>query len=268
MKKKGSETAVPIDNKSSTYQHIFLLSHMRANNSLISHILGSHPQISGYYEMHLSYRTENDLIKQEQLLIDKQESNKAFKNSRHYLFDKILHNDYELLLENLLPTLIPTSGHNKFKILVSIRPPEQTIKSIVNLFRNKKTAHPYANPEEATEYYLKRIIKLTQFCEKNKANYYYYDADLIRTNAEKSLAHIQNWLSLATPLSEEYQVFSLTGKPRVGDSSENMKKGRIVKQQTNYNAIEIPSHLLDKAVTETSQYRQQIISHAIDAIIF
>lgn len=273
MKKKGSGTEVPVENNSSVYQHIFLLSHMRANTSLIGHILGSHPQICGYYEMHLSYLTENDLVKQEQLLIDKKESNKTLKkdtckNSCHYLFDKILHNDYELVLENLVPEQIPTSGYNRFRILVSIRPPEQTIKSIVNLFRNKKTDHPYANTEEATEYYLKRIIKLADFCEKNKENYYYYDADLIRTDAEKSLTRIQNWLSLTTPLSEEYQIFSLTGKPRIGDSSDNMKKGRIVKNPTNYNAIEIPSHLLDKAVIETSKYRQQIISHAIDSIIF
>ena len=147
MKKKGSGTEVPVEKNSSIYQHIFLLSHMRANTSLMSHILGSHPQISGYYEMHLSYLTENDLIKQEQLLIDKQESNKAFKNSRHFLFDKILHNDYELILENLVPEQIPTLGYSKFRILISIRPPEQTIKSIVNLFRHKKTEHPYANPK-------------------------------------------------------------------------------------------------------------------------
>ena len=34
---------------------IFLLSHMRAYTSLAGHILGSHPQINGYYEMHLGY---------------------------------------------------------------------------------------------------------------------------------------------------------------------------------------------------------------------
>ena len=55
---KDSDSSIQVSNKnndsgSSVYQHIFLLSHMRANTSLISHILGSHPQISGYYEMHL-----------------------------------------------------------------------------------------------------------------------------------------------------------------------------------------------------------------------
>jgi hypothetical protein len=40
---------------SDPYARIFLLSHMRAFTSLAGHILGSHPQINGYYEMHISY---------------------------------------------------------------------------------------------------------------------------------------------------------------------------------------------------------------------
>ena len=61
---------------------------MRANTSLMGHILGSHKQIYGYYEMHLSYRTENDLIKQKELYATKD----VIKSSSRYLFDKILHN--------------------------------------------------------------------------------------------------------------------------------------------------------------------------------
>jgi hypothetical protein len=40
---------------SDAYTRIFLLSHMRAFTSLAGHILGSHPQVNGYYEMHISY---------------------------------------------------------------------------------------------------------------------------------------------------------------------------------------------------------------------
>ncbi|MGV8991151.1 MAG: hypothetical protein ACOH1Q_07075 [Thiobacillus sp.] len=38
---------------SDRYARISLLSHMRALSSLAGHILGSHPQINGYYEMPL-----------------------------------------------------------------------------------------------------------------------------------------------------------------------------------------------------------------------
>ncbi|MCW8931213.1 MAG: sulfotransferase [Gammaproteobacteria bacterium] len=253
----------------SNYRHIFLISHMRANTSLISHILGSHPQICGYYEMHLNYLTENDLLKQEKLLFENTEfNNETEKNKTQYLFDKLLHNDYELLLENLVPKSEAFESTKKLNILVSIRPPEQTIKSIVNLFRNKKEQRSYADPVNATKYYIERLKKMALFCKHHKNNFYYYDADLIRTHSEESLKHIQSWLSLSTPLTENYQVFSLTGRPRIGDSSENMKKGTIVKQQTNYDEIEIPTKLLQEVTLEAEKYRHLIISHAIDSMTF
>jgi len=243
------------DKNFSVDHHIFLLSHMRASTSLMSHILGSHPEINGYYEMHLSYRTDDDLEKQKQLYSSKE----IVKNSSKYLFDKLLHNDYDLLLEHL--------AQEKIKVLVSIRDPERTIKSIINLFRNKETDHPYADPEEATQYYIDRVTELASFCEHYKQSYYYYDADLIRTMPNETLKRIQNWLSLAITLTEQYQLFSLTGQPRLGDTSENIKKGRIVKHQTNYKEIEIPCHSLEKAEAETHKHKQFIVAHAIDSII-
>lgn len=245
----------------STAGSIFLLSHMRANTSLISHILGSHPQICGYYEMHQSYRSKNDLLKQQQLL--QNDKDLAQKQEYTYLFDKILHNKYEFLLENL----IAESPTRDIKILVSIRPPEQSIKSIIHLFRNKEKPHSYANTEQAANYYRQRIAQLSQFCQQHKQQYYYYDANLIRIAPEETLQHIQNWLALSSPLSEQYQVFSLTGKAGAGDSSKNMQQGKIIKQQSNYDSLEIPKSLLKNIISETNKHREQIISHAIDASI-
>ncbi len=243
---------------SDTYQHIFLLSHMRANTSLISHILGSHNEISGYYEMHLSYVTENDLLKQEKVFSDKEAGHDIITSSTKYLFDKLLHNDYDLVLENL--------SSKKIKILVSIRPAEQTLKSIINLFRNKNNGHPYADPEQVVHYYIERITALAKFCTHYRDKYYYYDADLIRTKPQETLARIKNWLSLKTPLTDQYHIFSLTGQAGAGDSSDNMKKGRIIQSRTNYKDIKIPSHLLQKAITETRKHKQLIVTHAIDSI--
>ena len=46
------------------FDRIFLLSHMRAFTSLTGHILGSHPKINGFYEMHFSYQYAAVLHKQ------------------------------------------------------------------------------------------------------------------------------------------------------------------------------------------------------------
>src|SRR5262245_13075611 len=39
---------------------LFVLSHMRSYSSLLSHVLGSHPEIDGYCETHLRYRSGLD----------------------------------------------------------------------------------------------------------------------------------------------------------------------------------------------------------------
>ncbi|MFK5985321.1 MAG: hypothetical protein QM479_07825 [Pseudomonadota bacterium] len=236
------------------YQHIFLLSHMRANTSLISHILGSHTDINGYYEMHLSYLEAADLDKQQHEYCIKN----ALKQDSKYLFDKILHNAYALELTNLTATQI--------KILVSIRPAEQTIKSIINLFAQKKTQHSYADVENASQYYIQRIKQLAEFCKSNRDGYYYFDADIIRTSPEKILKAMQQWLSLSTPLTEQYQIFSQTGKPRAGDSSVNMKQGEIVKQQSSYADIEISEQLLQQVLATTQENKQFIKNYAIESL--
>lgn len=52
----------------------------------------SHPQINGYYEMHISYDDALSLQKQLELYREHDE----IKTRSRYLFDKLLHNDYAL----------------------------------------------------------------------------------------------------------------------------------------------------------------------------
>jgi hypothetical protein len=77
---------------SDPYARIFLLSHMRAFTSLAGHILGSHPQINGYYEMHISYEDASALDRQLEMF----RQDDVLKRDSRYLFDKLLHNDYAL----------------------------------------------------------------------------------------------------------------------------------------------------------------------------
>ena len=70
------------------YSRIFLLSHMRAYSSTLGHIIGSHPRINGYYEMHQSYLSDADLAQQ----IADYSQHDNLKPDSHYQFDKLLHN--------------------------------------------------------------------------------------------------------------------------------------------------------------------------------
>ena len=103
------------------YSRIFLLSHMRAYSSTLGHIIGSHPRINGYYEMHQSYLSDADLAQQ----IADYSQHDSLKPDSHYQFDKLLHNDYRLNLS--LPAL------QDAVIFIALRQPEPTIKGITKL---------------------------------------------------------------------------------------------------------------------------------------
>lgn len=227
---------------------------MRALTSLAGHILGSHPQINGYYEMHISYNDTQSLRKQLELY----RQDDDLKANSHYLFDKLLHNDYALRLDRLNIT--------NTKILVSLREPEQTIKSIVNLFAKKSANDLYAMPTEATKYYIDRLAWLTDFCRNVNHEYYYFDAETLQNAPEVLLPRLSAWLDLDSPLNEHYVLFSQTGKDRKGDTSWNIRSGTINKTQHDYSNIRIPEEQLSMAQQVYRECRQQIIGGAAESV--
>ncbi|TCS68993.1 hypothetical protein EDC61_1228 [Sulfuritortus calidifontis] len=236
------------------HARIFLLSHMRAFTSLAGHILGSHPQINGYYEMHISYEDASALDRQLEVFLE----DETFKPGSRYLFDKLLHNDYALHPERLdLPEV---------KILVSLLEPEQTIKSIVDLFSQKPTPEPLAAPEAAADYYVARIQALAEFGRAASQPYFYFDAELFQRAPEALLPRLTHWLELDSPLSERYQIFSHTGKARKGDSSPRIHSGRIDRTPVDYSHVSVPQKVLDEACEVYRECRRQIIERAKDSL--
>jgi len=239
---------------SEPHARIFLLSHMRAFTSLAGHILGSHPQINGYYEMHISYEDASALDKQLDVFL---ESDVLKENSR-YLFDKLLHNDYLLKPEQL--------GLANMKILSSLLEPEHTIKSIVHLFAQKEIEDLYASPVEAANYYIARVQALADFSRTANQPYYYFDAELFQRAPEKLLPQLSDWLELDSPLSERYQILSQTGQARKGDSSKRMHSGVIDRTPVDYSHIAIPEDVLHTAREVYRECRRQIIGNAADSV--
>ena len=237
---------------SGCYSRIYLLSHMRGYTSLAGHILGSHPRINGYYEMHISYENSTDLDRQ----LDAYRQTESLKANSRYLFDKLLHNAYRLDTDRLGPVDI--------RLLVSLREPEPTIASIVDLFARKASDEPYASPGEAAGYYIDRLEWIAGFCQSCSAPYNYYDAELFRTAPERLLGRLSEWLKLDPPLSGDYERFSQTGKARKGDSSERIHSGRIGRAASDYSHIHIPGDALRRAQDAYRDCRQSMIEHALD----
>jgi len=239
---------------SDPYARIFLLSHMRAYTSLVGHILGSHPQINGYYEMHLGYEDASALDRQ----LAAYQHDEVLKPGSRYLFDKLLHNDYALKPERL--------GLADIKVLVALAEPAHTIRSIVHLFRQKPDPDLYASPVEAANYYVERVRALAEFCRTTDWPYTYFDAELLVRAPEKLLPRLTAWLELDSPLSERYEVFSHTGKARRGDTSERVRSGRIDRARSDYSEVVIPDAVLGAAEAAYRECREEIVAGARDSL--
>jgi hypothetical protein len=236
------------------YARIFLLSHMRAFTSLAGHVLGSHPQINGYYEMHLGYEDATALGKQLAVFT----AGDALKPNSRYLFDKLLHNDYGLKLDQL--------GRADIKVLVALAEPEHTIKSIVHLFRQKPDPDLYASPVQAAHYYIARVNALAEFCQSSPRGYFYFDAELWQRAPQHLLPKLASWLELDSPLSARYATFSHTGKAGKGDSSPRIHSGSIDQSRVDYSHIVIPEDALQAAQVAYQTCREHIIAGATDSM--
>lgn len=228
-------------------RNIFLFSHMRANTSLFGHILGSHPAIEGYYEMHIGYYSWKSLWRQKLLYL---ESHKP-KTTSHIYFDKLLH-DYCVVSPEIL-------ARPSTQSIFMLRGPEKAIKSIVGLYQKIDPLHEYAKVDGAVSYYIKRVGELAKISSSFPNDYYYLDAEDLIESSSKTLGALSNWLGLVQPLSHEYQLFNKTGAPQAGDPSDLMNTGRINKIQHNYSDIDLPTHLLFNAECAYQSARECIM---------
>ncbi|MGF1685690.1 hypothetical protein L4C36_03235 [Photobacterium japonica] len=215
-------------------QHVFLISHMRANTSVVSHLIGSHDDISGYYEMHIGYYSWKSLINQKFIF---HEQNVSEPLTPIY-FDKLLHNDH-----GVNPALL---GHQNVKCLFSIREPIATINSIVKLYRSKHPEHPFTEQHNAAVYYCERIQGIIDFAMAFEGDnaYLYYDAEALISDTETVLGEIQRYIGLDSPFETTYKQFAQTGKKTAGDSSENILSGKVLQKKGDSTALDIDEELL------------------------
>ncbi len=211
-------------------KRLFMLSHMRSRSSLLSHILGSNEAIAGYSELSIRYKNTGSLLDQKIAL----HQDGLEINSNTILFDKVLHNSYDFKKAELL-------NKDEFKVIVMVRPPEATVKSIVTMGRKQGNAK-YGNIDWACDYYIGRLDKLVRISQ-HLDDYIFVNSDDIVNCPDETLTRLTNSLNLKTPLSTEYSSFNKTGMKKSGDTSDNIKKGRIVLTREN-NDITISESLL------------------------
>lgn len=221
------------------------MSHMRANTSLMGHLLGSSKEIEGYYELHMGYYSWKSLLRQKLRHFERH----PVKPSARFMFDKVLHDDH----------YVDLSLFKKGKVIFSLRPPERTIPSIVSLYRSVEPGHPYTSGSSATRYYVDRVRSLGLIAQSSPVDFLYLDADALREKTSVTLRVISDFLGLEQPLPAHYEQQVLTGTKKVGDSSESITSGTIKKVTRSYDGIKLSEDDLKKARRQYLAARAMIL---------
>ena len=193
---------------------LFLLGHMRSYSSVLSHILGSHPQISGYCETHTKYRTYFDQWK----LRWRVRKLTGEPLQGEYVLDKVLH-DYPMARSIL--------NSRRTRAVVLIRRPRETVRSIIEMGLTHSPIAWHRDFELVARYYETRLAGLLRLTEALRGRVVFLEAEALLANTRAVLDQLGVFLELQSPLPMEYRRFAHTGEAGFGDPSKAIAAGRI-----------------------------------------
>ena len=221
------------------HRYVFIMSHMRSRSTLLCHILGSHPEITGHLENHQSYRGRHDLLR----LKAKLRWTTGEVNSSGYALDKVLHNR-RVIAANVAKRADVT-------LLFLLRKPAQAIPSIL---RNQLRTRPDFTLEQAVSYYVQRLACLQRYTPY-PARRIFIESDQLIEETVEVLQFIAEQLQLSARLSENYQRFRYTGRDGWGDASAAIHAGVVQRQspEADLPAVDLPPALLSQAETAYQQ---------------
>jgi hypothetical protein len=225
-------------------QYLFLLSHMRSYSTLLCHILGNNPAISGYAEAQQSYTTGFDLL----TLRLKAAFHGNYKPGSTYVLDKVLHNYYGMA-DSVLK-------RDSVHCLFLVRQPLPTLKSVVNMWRRGSDPGLSNRPlpelqELARSHYVSRLDGLVDLASRLKhlgRTPVGLRAERIVEDTSPLLRDIEGLLRLRFPLRDQYSAFSKTGLPAYGDMSEHIRSGEIHRERSDYSDTPIDPEVLGQAI--------------------
>ena len=236
--------------KKMQHSPLFILSHMRSYSSVLSHVLGSHPQIDGYCETHLRYRFSFDLLRLQWRV--RKLTGEPLRG--RYVLDKILHN---------YPVAKPILENRRTRAVFLLRQPVDVVQSIVHMGRHLDANARNSNVVNATRYYVERLSQLARLAPVFGKRAAFVESELLPTRTDDALGFLSAFLELDTPLQRRYRSFSKTGKPGYGDPSEMILSGEIGNRTRERPTYSIPSELIDEAVQAYAQCFSACTYHCV-----
>jgi hypothetical protein len=208
---------------------------MRSYSSVLSHVLGSHPEIDGYCETHLRYRFALDFLR----LQWRVRRLTGEPLSGRFVLDKVLHN-YSLVSSLL--------ERPQARVIFLLRQPVDVLRSIVHMGTHLDSNAQNASVASATAYYVSRVNQLTMLARRMGSRAAFVESEALMNRTEDTLQFLQNFLELETPLDRRYRHFPRTGRAGSGDPSDAIRSGEIRARRDGKPRYSIPSVLVADAV--------------------
>lgn len=220
-------------------EFVMVLAMPRSGSTLLTHILNDSPYIEGIGETKTTFRSRRDLVR----MVGKVRAMQwRYGMERHtnprYILDKVVHDRL------LPPEHDDILADERFKVIFLVREPAGTAASLVRVMKRM-------DGRQALELYIHRaeaLAKIATDLGPEKECFFLRHGQLVGCT-RLVLDEIQDYLELPEPLNEEYHVTSLTGQFGVGDKSEAVRAGRVLKpkQKPSRPQVALPPDLLEEA---------------------
>jgi hypothetical protein len=237
-----------------TGSYLFVMSHMRSFSSLLCHILGSHPEVSGYAEARQPYWGRVDLDRLARRV--RELTGEAVLH--RYVLDKILHNDTPIA-----PSILDRPD---VKCVFLLRNAEDTITSNLNMMHAFGHTGRYIEPQNSLDYYTARLRQLEAYSAQLGSKALFIESERLIDDTDAVLEGLTRWLALGEKLKADYKTFPLTGTPGFGDPSSSIKTGSVVKsvdeRHRDYVPLQIPEDVMRRGREAYAACREALASRS------
>jgi hypothetical protein len=191
---------------------------MRSYASVLSRILGSHPQIDGYCETHIKYRTRLDLWR----LHRRVRTLTGEPLEGDYVLDSILH-DYPLARSIL--------GSNNTRGIVIVRRPAATVRGIIEMGLTRSQVPWHRDFERVARYYELRLAGLLRLTESLRGRVAFLEAETLLSHPSYVLDQLGTFLQLDSPLSAD----SMATPSRESRTAVSLPRPLLARLQNAYD---------------------------------
>jgi hypothetical protein len=249
LKRSAGRAIAALDPRCRYANCLFLLGHMRCGSTALSNILVSRPDVSGYGEAHVAYRTPSS---PGELLLN-QRRRGGHKPGARLFFDKILHDRYDAA---------PDPGFFDARAIFVARAPDEAILSIHSLFETLGSGE-YGSDAAAAAYLAGRLETLLalwpRFVPERRLAFTHA---AIVADPDAALTRLSAFVGFEPPLANSYAA----GERKSAGAGDPINAHRFTQIMPGTSGSSVAGHRRDLAIDAGQRARLALLYARFEAL--